>query len=111
MQTELKTYTIECEDCGGTGHDRGGLRENEPETCLVCNGAGTLTSEYQIGDRIEYRHDETHALITATVTGYGIEGWLSVHDEGTAAEDDADIHVSLIVRTIALAASAERMAA
>ena len=99
MNTEPKTYEIECEECGGKGIDPGSVRE--PETCLACNGAGKIVTEYAIGDVIEYRHDETHALVTATVLDYAAEGWLTVSDEGKPPEDDADIDVRSIVRVVA----------
>ena len=34
---------IDCEECGGTGVDPGGLNAYEPEDCRVCHGAKRMT--------------------------------------------------------------------
>ena len=38
-ETEAE-HTIDCEDCGGTGVDPGGLDAHAPEDCTSCGGSG-----------------------------------------------------------------------
>jgi len=53
----------------------------------------------EIGTVVEYRDDETDALMIATVIDYGAAGWYEVtHDD--RPDDDAAIHGSLIVRVV-----------
>ena len=53
----------------------------------------------EIGTVVEYRDDETDALMVATVIDYGAPGWYEVTHDGRP-EDDAAIHGSLIVRVV-----------
>lgn len=95
------TNEITCTNCHGTGCDS---MNEQFEPCAVCSGTGreVVASEYEIGDVVEYRDDESDALIIATVIDFGAAGWLEVTHDGRP-EDDAAIHESLVVRVVAWA--------
>lgn len=95
------TNEITCTNCSGSGCDS--LSE-QYEACATCNGVGReiVQSDYEIGDVVEYRDDETDQLMVATVIDFGAAGWLEVTHDGRP-EDDAAIHESLVVRVVAWA--------
>jgi hypothetical protein len=39
----IAEFEIDCEECGGSGVDPGGLNAHEPEDCRVCHGAKRVT--------------------------------------------------------------------
>lgn len=43
IEASMSEVEMDCDDCGGSGVDPGGLNPHEPEACRTCHGSGHIT--------------------------------------------------------------------
>jgi hypothetical protein len=43
LEASMAELELDCDDCGGSGVDPGGLNAYEPEECRMCHGAKRMT--------------------------------------------------------------------